>query len=237
MPTKSQQEVKQDLPFIHRSHSAPWTFVCDIAGCWPFSLGLWRHLSTPHSCLPAQRAEYPKDNWSYYSSIHNVGLGIFSLFTKLLSSVHPLWCYCMLSSSVVPSTSCSPRDFQQLTVLEHVKHTTADSHLTPRALLPPVLNCVGPYNTTACLGLPLCVKGTSEFCAVTFPFLFRMSFQPSNLFVALVSRHRVCGGKATAFRILVFYCWYLKMVCNRQRFWEKKMPQFILPRRIEFHCI
>lgn len=205
------------------------------------SLGSWKHLSALLSCLPAQRGEYPEDKWSCYSSVHNVGLGILSLFTKVLSSVHPLWCYCMLSSSVVPSISCSPCGFQQLTMLECVKHTTADSHLTPIARLPAVLNCAGRCNMATCTGLSLCVKGTSQFCTVAFLLLLPMSFLLSPLICLQplsLGPNIVCGGKDTsAFRIPAFYCWYANTVCKRQALWERKMPQFILPWRIEFHCI
>lgn len=78
--------------------------------------------------------------------------------------------------------------FQQLTLLEHVKHTIADSHLIPIAWLPPVLSCVGLYNMTTCSGFPLCQRDLRILHCGLLP-LFPMSSHPSNLFITLVSRH------------------------------------------------
>lgn len=136
-------------------------FPLDYGGIFllPFLFFQVRGLSTPRTTHP------PSTIWDLVSLYKE----------KQLSSVHPPWCYCMLSSSVVPSTSCSPGDFQQPTVLECVKHMTADSHLTPIAQLSPVLNCVGLHHKTTCLCLPLCVKGPLEFHAVAFLLLFPIS--------------------------------------------------------------
>lgn len=103
----------------------------------PFCQSLLLFLSRPWHCSPTEQLQLEKSStllWkspisiafstrstAYASSSLCITWG-FCLFAKILSSVHLHWCYCMLSSSIIPSTGWSPGDltrahFQQVTVL------------------------------------------------------------------------------------------------------------------------